>query len=200
MNELVKITEERLAFIAMPVSSFNSIYIFLIDFFDNYNNAKIREYTEDFGGNYQLQLEFAGDVYNGHLIFTSTTKDVHSSILMIFGYANATNEIIDISKYFAEVDINNEYSMFEFLRDRTPIENNIFGYEKLEYPVILVRIPQEMLFYNKSTGSEILLSNGDVLHNISVLRQNYGIRKTFKYYSMHYRLRVREKEYDIFNT
>ena len=200
MNELVRINEERLAFIAMPINNKKMIYIFLIDFFDNYNNAKIREYSNNLDNKYELQLEFAGDVYNGHLIFTSTTKDIHSSILMIFGYANATNEIIDISNYFAEVDINNENSIFEFLRDRTPIENNIFGYEKLEYPVILVRIPPEMLFYNKSTGTEVLLSSGDVIHSNSILKQNYNIRKQNKLYSMDYRLRVREREYDIFDT
>ena len=114
LNDLVKITEERLAFIALPSSSLNWIYIFLIDLFDNYQNAKIRQYKENFDNKYQLQLEFAADVYNGHLIFTSTTKDVHSSILMLFGYANATNEIIDVSIFFQEVDINNENSMFDF--------------------------------------------------------------------------------------
>ena len=57
-----------------------------------------------------------------------------------------------------------------------------------------------MLFYNKSTGSEVLLSNGDVLHSQSILKQNYDIKKTFKLYSLDYRLRVRERSYDIFNT
>ena len=60
------------------------VLVFLIDLFDNYQNAKIRQYKENFDNKYQLQLEFAADVYNGHLIFTSTTKDVHSSILMLF--------------------------------------------------------------------------------------------------------------------
>ena len=146
LNELIKINQERLAFITLPDNSMNWIYIFLFDFFDNYNKVKIREYHENFDNKYQLELEFAGDVYNGHLIYTAVTKDVHSSILMIFGYANATDEIIDVSNYFAEIDVNNEYSMFRFLRDRTIIENNIFGYEKLEYPVILVYIPPEMFF------------------------------------------------------
>ena len=180
LNDLVKITEERLAFIALPSSSLNWIYIFLIDLFDNYQNAKIRQYKENFDNKYQLQLEFAADVYNGHLIFTST--------------------IIDVSIFFQEVDINNENSMFRFLRDRTPIENNIFGYEKLEYPVILCRFPPEMLFYNITSDSEILISGEDVLHENSVLKQNFAIRKTFKYYSLDYRLRVREREYDIFNS
>ena len=156
VNELVKMDDERLAFIAMPSWESTKIYILLIDLFDNYTKMKIREYTENFDNKYQLELELAGNVYNDHLIFTATTKNVYSSILMIFGYANATDETIDISNYFEEIDINNEYSIFDFLNDRTPIQNNIFGYEKLEFPVIIVNIPPEMLFYNKSTGSEVL--------------------------------------------
>ena len=200
VNEFVKMDDERLAFIAMPSDNSRKIYILLIDLFDNYTKMKIREYIENFDNNYELELELAGNVYNDHLIFTSTTKGVKSSILMIFGYANATDEIIDVSKYFENIDINHEYSIFDFLNNRTIIQNNIFGYEKLEFPVILFDIPPEMLFYNKSTDEEILIPSGDVLHKQSVLKQNYDIRKTFKYYSLDYRLRVRERVYDEFNT
>ena len=170
---------------------------------------KNQKYDTNFDNKYECDLELAASVYTGHLVFTSTTvvyksgsADYVSSILMFFGYANATNAIIEVSKYFAEVDVNNENSMFRFLRDRTIIENNIFGYEKLEYPVILVRIPPEMLFYNISTvdNTETLISSGDVLHSDSLLKQNHDILKTNKYYSMDYRLRVRFTEYDEYNS
>lgn len=42
LNDLVKINDERVAFFALSATSNKKLYIFLIDFFDNYQKSKIR--------------------------------------------------------------------------------------------------------------------------------------------------------------
>jgi hypothetical protein len=53
--------------------------------------------------------EFATVIYNNYLVFSSTVVDPNTyvsedddcfSIFMMFGYANGTDSIIDISNYF----------------------------------------------------------------------------------------------------
>ena len=70
-NDLVKVNDERFAFLAVSDNDYTIFYILLFDFYNEYNNLKIRIYKSKLYKN-KLNKELVLDIYNGYLVFTST--------------------------------------------------------------------------------------------------------------------------------
>ena len=167
MSDFIKIDSKRFIYTGISMNDNKTMYIYLLDLYNDYKSMNIRIYKESFNNEHTIYLEISTDVYNGHLIFTSTAKKYIGnnenlySILMLFGYANYTDSIINISEYFMDDNINNEKNLFDILLNNIEIENNIFQYYIDINEIKLVSIPNEILFYNKTQPSENPIKNGE---------------------------------------
>ena len=208
LNDLVKINDERFAFVTQSSNQLNIFYILLFDLYNEYKNMKIRVYQLDLK-EYEINWELASDVYNGFLMLSSTVINLGEankqddnyrfSIFMIFGYANGTDRLINISEYFSYDDtINNENNIVTNVTENAVIDNNIFDYVVSKDQIKLVSIPEEIIFYNKNDKLN-QLTNGSILLNEYILNENKNLEKTYKYYSIDYQNIIHEPEYDTFN-
>ena len=202
LSDFIKINSERFVYIGVPKTNTNkTINIILFDLYNDYKSMNIRIYKETLNNEHVISQEISGDVFNGHLIFTCTAKKTGEySILMIFGYANITDKMFDISDYFMDDDNNNSNNLFDKLLENVEIENNIFSYTLLTDVIKMVSIPEEILFYNKTDNSEILVNNGDTLYRDYTFKQNQSKEKTDQYYYFEYQPIIEEPSYNNYNN
>lgn len=145
LNDFIKLDKERLAFISTiskiltyNLEKLSKLYIIFFNLYKNYTFIKIRYYSIDFSDmNSIFAKELSVHLYNGFLAFTSTMSiDENNgiySIFMVFGYANGTDFEMDISSYFIDSDVYSSSKNFIIdLMDKLIIDNNIFGYEKVQ--------------------------------------------------------------------
>ena len=209
LNDFIKITEERLAFIAPLVIDPSIFNILLIDLFDGYRNMKIRKYKiNDFYGVYKINKELELNLYNNYIVLSSTVVDYTTSkpeddnrfsIFMMFGYITGSDEYIKIEDYFMDDYINSTQNIINKLKGDKEIQNNIFKYIILDQ-IKLISIPDELLFYNKVNNTNLLLKNNDILNKDYILKQNDEIIKTDRYYSLDYQNIISEPDYETFNS
>ena len=201
MSDFIKIDSKRFIYTGISMNDNKTMYIYLLDLYNDYKSMNIRIYKESFNNEHTIYLEISTDVYNGHLIFTSTAKKYIGnneklySILMLFGYANYTDSIINISEYFMDDKINNEKNLFDILLNNIEIENNIFQYYIDINEIKLVSIPNEILFYNKTQPSENPIKNGDHLSRNYTFKQNVTLEKSYNYYYLDYQPIIKEPTY-----
>lgn len=207
LSDLVKINDERFAFITVSSDKMNIFYILLFDLYNEYKNMKIRVYQLELN-EYEINWELASDTYNGFLILSSTvinygeaqkTDSNRFSILMIFGYANGKDDQINIYEYFSDNDnINNNNNIVTNLTESLVIDNNIFDYVALKDQIKLVSIPEEIIIYNKN-NKFLQLGNNSILYKDYILKENKILEKTYKNYSIDYQFIIQEPDYDTFN-
>ena len=106
-------------------------------------------------------MEIAAIIYNGFLALTATVlyqgvnENYTFPILLMFGYANGTDLEIDISNFLMDIENYNEsYNLYNYLIQTMKIDNNVFGYEKVEQ-IKLDSIPEEIIFLNRNDNSII---------------------------------------------
>ena len=199
LNDFVKIDSKRFVYIGLPNDNSNSAYIILFDLYNNYQSMNMRIYQENFDNSHILDKELSADVYNGYLIFTSTCNSESYSIFMIFGYANKTDDEIDISEYFMDDNENNQNNLINKLLENVNIENNIFQYHLITTEIKLKSIPTEIRFYNKEGTNEILIANEGNLKTGCIFKQNQDIEKTDDFYYLDYQPILEEPSYSNYN-
>ena len=208
LNDLIKINDNRFSFITTSTDR-THLYILLFDLYNNDSNLKIRVYKPNLS-NYIFVKELATVIYNNYLVFSSTVVDPNTyvsedddcfSIFMMFGYANGTDSIIDISNYFMDDNIKNGNNLISKLVENITFDNNIFGYEIDENHIKLISIPDEIIFYNIINGeNSAKLSNGSILNSNYSFKQNNNLLKTYQLYSLEYQYITQEPDYDKFNV
>ena len=115
LSDFLKINDKRIAFISTVGSSKGVdrfIYFLLFDLYDNYTRMRIRVYYFKIN-DFIFKSELSGYIYNGYFLFDTTSIieispmndgdpswSNYFSIFMIFGYANGTDSIEDISYFF----------------------------------------------------------------------------------------------------
>ena len=206
LNDCTKLNDKRIILLSLSSTNSNILYILLYDFYADYSYLKIRVYQSNLF-KYKLNSELTINIYNELLAFSSTAlnfNDLDSdenkfSILLIFGYVNGTDIIIeDIKEYMNSEDNNSNLNIVELLTETILIKNNIFGYEPVTDKIKLVTIPDEIFFYNKS-NILLKISEGDFLSKDYIFKQNLDIIKNNEYYSFEYQNIIKESEYSIFN-
>ena len=218
-NGLYKLEDERIVLLTTEViykdgntdnkadsnlEKYTKLHMFLFDFYNNYDGYKIREYVFSYT-NKRFAKEIAAYMYNGYVILCTTlnNSEVNSifSALIIFGFGNGTDHEIDISPYLMDTgyytDTNNLYT---YLINNMSIDNNIFGYEKVE-KIRLVKICDELKLY-KGRGAnkeENPLPLNELFDADHTLLQNKDITKEEnKLYTLEYQCLVKEPDYDSF--
>ena len=84
---------------------------------------------------------------------------------------------INISHYLSEFnDINNNNeNLIDVLLENIKIDNNIFGYE-FEKKIKLIKIPEELNFYNIENGTKIQVNEGGILEYNYEISQNNNVK------------------------
>ena len=203
LNDLAKINDNRFSFVTTSKNN-NIIYILLFDIFNSDKNLKIRIYKPNLN-NYKFIFELSTIIYNNYLVFSSTVinsdaseEQNYFSIFMILGFANGTDNIIDISSFLMDNNENLENNLIIELTKNITIDNNIFGYEITE-EINLVSIPEQIIFYNKE-NKNTKLTNNETLNINYIFKQNKNIIKTYEYYNLSYQFIIQEANYEKFNS
>ena len=207
LNDCVKLNEKRVIILSLSANDETEMFLLLCNFYNEYDNLKIRVYKIKIY-KHKMNSEFTAGIYNQHLIISSTVVNYNEtliddksrySILLILGYINRTDSIIeDISKYFSSEDSNGILNFVEILTQNILIDNNVFGYEALTDRIKLTYIPEEIMFYNK-TDLDTPIDQNDFLDKEYIFKENKNKIKNDEYYSFDYQIILKESEYSIFN-
>ena len=161
--------DEKLRRMDIPNND-RQLFIILIDINKNTKDLTTRVYHL-FLENLVPKMKLSAYVYNSYLLFATTAilegdnsnygeTENYFSIFMIFGYANGTDNIIDISNYLSDHENCDQQinKFYELLNGTFTIENNIFEY-KYEGNIKIVYIPQEVILLKKDSNKYIQLEN-----------------------------------------
>ena len=199
MNEFLKIDNYRFVLLSTNDGLLtNVLYIIFFDYSTDYLSKKVRYYYYNFNSNKisKFSSEISAFIYNDFLSFTATVMSPESSefpILLMFGYPNGTDFENDISPYLNDTEkYNASYNLYNYLIQKMEINNNIFGYEKVDQ-IKLISIPEELIFLNKTDNSPII--NNDNINVNHILIQNDSIIKNNSYYYLDYQFMVKEPDY-----
>ena len=208
-SELYKINDDRLAL--FTVSDYNQIefahlHLFLLDFYNNYEGMKMREYKFYYPDKI-FAKEVSVHVYYDYLLFSATLGNSNNhentfAIIMILGFANGTDSTIDIYPYLMDTgDYDVANNLYDYLIGTMSIDNNIFGYENYG-KIKLVSICDELLLYKGKLNiskEENTITINDLFDANHTLLQNRNIEKEEnKLYSLEYQFMVKEPDYVTF--
>ena len=201
-NGLYKLSDNRV--VLFTTDDYDGIdngclHMFLIDLYNTYNEYKMRHYKFDYPEK-RFAKEMDASIYNGYIVFTATlsnnAQNETFAIMMLFGFANGTDHIIDISPYLMDTgSYDSSNNLYEYLMTTMRIDNNIFGYERIE-GIRLISICDELKLYKDNQASNTLPPN-DVFDANLRLEQNKNItKKEDKLYTLEYQFMVKEPTYD----
>ena len=149
-------------------------------------------------------LQLSAFAYNGHLLLAPTVikeedlnleeSEEYFSLLIMFGYSNGTDSIIDISYYLNDNENYgiNDKEFIDILYENFNIENNIFNYVSAN-KIKVVFIPQEIEMLNERTGELINIDSEIYLDNNYYFKQNFNLPKTSQYYYIDYQYIIKEQ-------
>ena len=214
LNDFVKINDKKVVFMYMY---FNELVILIIDTFQLSEELLVLDFSIDLD-NYTPST-IRGFAYNDYLLFSATGKvendyyynngdfNNYLSIFMVFGYANGTDSIIDITKFLNKDAYESKENFIHFLYNNLTIENNIFRYIPLA-EIKLLSFPEEisLSLYSFEDDEEIPLENQQENQFIGsecvfakfipgrenckdydlLIRENKDLMKTSQYYYIDY--------------
>ena len=160
-NNFIKISDNKICFIAQTTSYINIYLIYLYEKEEvNSNKVVIREYNINTNSIYNINKyqKISSVIYNNFIALVlnynlpENDYQIHSG-LIIFGYANSTDYELDLEEYiYNENNLNVEIDLKSFLK----IENNVFGYEYNRSIIIdLNNCNGLQLYSSKDTDKEI---------------------------------------------
>ena len=206
LSDVHKINDNKVAFVTTSNNGIN-LYIILLDFYGSYSSYKFRIYNYTLFNDLRIKKELS--VYSfkqDFLVFSSTmgprntdNGDPLTSFLIFFSYPNGTDFTINISPYIKNADnYDSTQNLFNYLMNTMKIENNIFGYKKVQ-KIKLVTIPEELLFYNENENTPI--NNEGFLYSNYILKQNTNKKKTDELYHLYYQFIAKEPSYsELYNS
>ena len=196
-NDIYTINDNRIAIVTSSANK--EVLVFLMyDLYNDYKNFIRRRYFFNIKG-FPLNKELSLHSFNDYLIFTMTGGEYFAD-LMIFGFANGTDSVIDIAPYLIDSpNYNQNLNLLREMYNNITIDNNIFGYVKVEQ-IKIVSIPEQLKFYNGKDESKIEITNDEII-DINIDYSLYQIKnliKTDVYYDLYYQGKIKELEYDSF--
>ena len=211
-NGLYKLNDNRVVLFSAKDYSidennfeYGSLHMHLFDFYDDYEGIKVRQFYFYYPGK-RFCKEMAAYTYNGYELFTATLGDANEgnifSIMMIFGFGNGTDFETDISPFLMDTGYyDSSNNLYEFLIDNMTIDNNIFGYEKVN-KIRLVKICEELLLYRGKKGvdkEDSVLPLNELFDANHTLLQNKDKKKEENtLYTLEYQFMVHEPDYTKF--
>ena len=95
-----------------------------------------------------------------------------------------------------DIDNYNYSNLYDTIMQNMIIENNIFGYEKID-KIKIIFYPEEIVFLKEN---DIPILNGDFINENYQLYQDLNMTKSNNYYKIEYQYMVKEAEYSIFHS
>ena len=214
-NGLYKLDDDRVALLATEViykdgqtEKYTKLHMFLFDFYNNFEGYKIREYIFSYP-NRRFAKELATYMYNGYILLCATLSDSGISFtfadMLIFGFGNGTDHIIDISPYLMDTGYySSSNNLFTYLMSKMTIDNNIFDYQKVQ-KIRLVAICDELKLYRGTLGvnkEDNTLPLNELFDADHTLLQNKDLTKEEdKLYTLEYQYLVKEPDYNtLYNS
>ena len=203
-NGFQKLSDERIVLFTEE-DSYQKLHMFLFDFYNNYTGIKIREYNFTYTDK-RFAKEISAYMYNGYILLSATLGETGNdpqnifAIMMIFGFGNGTDSTIDISPYLMDTGYyQSSNNLYDYLIDTMSIDNNIFGYERIN-KIRLISICDELKLYKGKQGvdmeSSVMKINDTFTANHTLL-QNRDITKIEdKLYSLEYQFMVKEPDFN----
>ena len=206
-NGLYKLSDNRVVLFTTDDYDgidYGCLHMFLIDLYNTYNEYKMRHYKFDYPGK-RFAKEMDASIYNGYIVFTATlsnnAQNETFAIMMLFGFANGTDHTIDISPYLMDTgSYDSSNNLYDYLMTTMSIDNNIFGYERIEQ-IRLIKICDELKLYKgESEASQNKpLPLNELFDANHILHQNKDIiKEEDKLYSLEYQFMVKEPTYNKF--
>ena len=207
-NGLYRLSDDRvILFTTQDCYSvdYGCLNMYIFDFYNNYEKLRYRRYLFHHPGK-RFAKEMEGSIYNGYTVFSATLSDSSEedtfAIIMIFGFANGTDHTIDISPYLMDTgNYSESNNLYDYLISRLTIDNNIFGYEKIE-KIRLISICDELLLYKgkyRVSQEESVLPLNELFDANHTLLQNKNIKKQEDaLYMLEYQFLVKEPSYSTF--
>ena len=182
-NRVVLFTTKNHKIDEQNTVDYGSLYMYLFDFYNGYEGCRVRQYHFEYPDR-RFCKEMAAYDYNGYVLLTATLGDSNQenifAIMMIFGFGNGTDFETDISPFLMDTDYYIESdNLYTFLINKMTIDNNIFGYEKVE-KIRLVKICDELLLYRGKLNidkEENTLPLNELFNENHTLLQNKNIKK-----------------------
>ena len=196
-NDLYKINDKRLA-VATVSTDTKGLVLLLYDLYNNYQNVKTRWYYFNIEG-ISLTKELSIYSFNDYLMLTMT-GGYYFADLVIFGYANGTDSIINISPYLKDsYDYSSSLNIITELYSKISIDNNVFGYVQIE-KIKIVSIPEGIKFYKGTGVNQEEILNGTIIDKSIeyYLYQDKNLIKTYQYYDIYYQYMVKELDFAEF--
>ena len=208
LNDFIKLDENRLVFI-YTTSYFNdySIERRILDIQNSWKLCIIiidlKQSSEYLTNNFYINL--SAFAYNGYLLFASTGIMIdendyfddstnYFSLFMVFGYANGTDTVVDISFYLkGNENFKQENNFTDPPFENFTIENNIFEYY-VDNEILLVSIPKEILIFEIQQNEKFLLENNSNIYFDKQydFKENKNLTKTSQYYYIDYQYIIKE--------
>jgi len=204
-NEFCKLDDNRLIFLSTHDHNgdYGLLHMFIFYLYNNYAEMIIREFQFYYPG-FKFNKEASPYIYNDYLLLsTALSYDWKTSaIIMIFGYANGTDIILDIYPYLMDINTYDEsYNLYNYLNGTLSIDNNIFGYEYIG-EIILVSICDELLLYKGKLNidkEENTYPLNELLNaNYTLIQNKNKTKEEDKLYNIEYKFLVRDPDFDTF--
>ena len=186
-NDLIKLKEDKICFSSILIEEDATIFIILINLFQDDKNYKVRYYSINLNNIYNnkifcflirthnynnfISLGFSYCNYNDY-----DNCNNSFAALMLFSYANSTDNSSDLYEFLIN-NCNSTINDFSVnLWNEVRIENNIFGY--IFDSILIQNIsnclnPQLISSLNKSIESNTSLSEGELI-NLKFINNNYS--------------------------
>ena len=204
-NEFCKLDDNRLIFLSTHDynGDYGLLHMFLFYLYNNYADMLIREF-QFYNPGYKFNKEVSPCIYNDYLLL-STALSYNwgtKAIIMIFGFANGTDIILDIYPYLMDINTYDEsYNLYNYLNETIKIDNNIFGYE-YKGEIILVSICDELLLYkgklNIDKEENTFPLNELFDANYTLIQNKNKTKEEDKLYNIEYKFLVRDPDFDTF--
>ena len=203
-NNFIKISENKICFIAQNASFINIYLIYLYEQEEvDSNKVVIREYNLNSLSLYNVNNKdkISSIIYNNYIALAlnyifPNNEDIIYGGLIIFGYANGTDYNLDLEEYIVnENNLNLEIDLKSFLK----IENNFFGYEYSGSKIVdLVNCNNIQLYSSKNTNIKIVIDSR--LQKDEAIKFNLEIKDYSPFECIiEYRFIVSEPDLETFN-
>ena len=209
LNDLIKLNDNTLCFVsASKEKTILNVIVFSLYDDDNYMN--IRYYFIDIWakGIKLFFTELKLGLYNNYLVmaFSHCANEVREeynnkfdqfSSLIYFGYANSTNNYLDIIRYIYSKNKNIQTDIIINFEENLMIQNNLFGYVLKSTEILSISdgiklIKNDNIVYSNS----IINKDEEVILNLDLNSKGYYQRRT---YEIEFRFIITEPDYDTPN-
>ena len=194
LNDIIKINDNRIAFISTK-SDKQNIILLLIDLFNNYKNFIIRKYIINLDG-YEMYSNLRLFLFKNFIGFSNCYGTKENCGFRILNYANTT-DYEKIDDFLLNLDIVNPLD----LKTNIEIENNLFDYKYTGIKIISIPNKENTRLSIIRTKNLEEINKNDILKKSLIIFSYIG-NETIKNgdYIIEFAPIVSEKTYEEFNS